>query len=102
MQLLTKEIEKTLPALYSQDNVADPICSLKFFTPDSSFTWFILEGGEQEDGNWLFFSKVVSHLCPEGELGYVLLSQLEEVRGSLGLPVERDLWWQAKVLSQCK
>lgn len=102
MKLLTKEIKETLPPLYSQENVADPICNLKFFTPDSSFTWFILEGGEQEDGDWLFFSKVVSHLCPDGELGYVLLSQLEEVRGALGLPVERDLWWQAKPLSQCK
>ncbi len=102
MQLMTKEIERTLPALYSQDDVADPVCHLKFFTPDSSFTWFIVEGGEQEDGDWLFFSKVVSHLCPEGELGYVLLSQLKQVKGSLGLPVERDLWWEAKPLSQCK
>ncbi len=102
MELMTKQIEQRLPALYSQENVADPICSLKFFTPDSSFTWFIVEGGKQEDGDWLFFSKVVSHLCPEGELGYVLLSQLESVKGSLGLPVERDIWWKAKPLSQCK
>ena len=102
MKLLTQEIIKKLPVLYSQENVADPVCSLKCFTPDSSFTWFILEGSEQEDGDWLFFSKVSSHLCPDGELGYVLLSQLEEVRGSLGLPVERDLYWQAKPISQCK
>ena len=102
MQLLTKQIEKVIPSLYSQDDVADPICNLKLFTPDSSFSWFILEGGQQEDGDWLFFCKVVSHLCPEGELGYVLLSQLEEVRGSLGLQVERDLYWQAKPLSHCK
>jgi len=73
-----------------------------FTTPDSSFTWYIVEGGKQEDGDWLFFSKVVSHLCPDGELGYVLLSQLKQVKGSLGLPVERDIWWQAKPLSQCK
>lgn len=102
MKLLTKEIKETLPALYSQEDVADPVCSLKFFTPDSSFTWFIIEGSEQEDGDWLFFSKVVSHLCPDGELGYVLLSQLEEVRGSLGLPAERDLYFTPKPLSQCK
>jgi hypothetical protein len=102
MKLLAEEIKKQLFALYSQENIADPVCSLKFFTPDSSFTWFIVEGGQQEDGDWLFFSKVISHLCPDGELGYVLLSQLEEVRGSLGLPVERDLYWQAKPLSQCK
>lgn len=102
MKLMTQEIEKQLPALYSQEEVADPICQLKYFTPDSSFSWFILEGQKQEDGDWLFFSKVFSHLCPEGELGYVLLSQLEEIRGSLGLPVERDLYHSPKKLSLCK
>jgi len=102
MQLLTKEIEKPLPPLYSQDEVADPICNLKFFTPDAGWTWYILEGGEQEDGDWLFFAKVVSPIVPEGELGYVLLSQLKQVKGALGLSVERDLWWKAKPLSQCK
>jgi len=102
MELLTKEIEKTLPPLYSQDEVEDPVCNLKFFTPDAGWTWHIVEGSEQEDGDWLFFSKVISPMCPDGELGYVLLSQLKQVRGGLGLPVERDLWWEAKPLSQCK
>jgi len=32
----------------------------------------------------------------------VLLSELEQVRGALGLGVERDLYWTAKPLSQCK
>ena len=102
MKLITKEIEKTLPPLYSQDEVEDPICNLKFFTPDAGWTWYVVAGGEQEDGDWLFFTKVISPICPDGELGYVLLSQLEQVRGALGLPVERDLWWRAKPLSQCK
>ena len=102
MKLLTKEIEKTLPALYSQDEVGDPICVLKFFTPDAGWTWYISEGSKQEDGDWLFFAKVISPMCHDGELGYVLLSQLEQVKGSMGLPVERDMWWQAKQLSQCK
>jgi len=102
MKLMTTEIEQTLPKLYSQEEVADPICQLKYFTPDSSFSWFIVEGEKQEDGDWLFFGKVVSHLCPDGELGYVLLSQLQEIRGSLGLPVERDLYFSPKELSQCE
>lgn len=99
---MNKEIEERLPPLYSQENTEDPICNLKYFTPDSSFTWFILEGGKQDDGDWLFFAKVVSGLCPEGELGYVKLSELKSVRGCLGLPVERDLYWTAKPLSDCK
>jgi len=99
---MTKVIEKKLPKLYSQEKVKNPICKLKFFTPDSSFTWFIIEGEKQESGDWLFFSKVTSHLCPEGELGYVALSELQNIRGKYGLPVERDMWWSDTPLSECK
>jgi hypothetical protein len=34
------------------------------------------------------------------ELGYVSLSELEEVRGPMGLPVERDLYWKPKTLAE--
>ena len=102
MKLLTKEIEKKLPKLYSQENIKDPICNLKFFTPDSSFTWYIIEGEKQEDGDWLFFGKTISSMCPEGELGYISLNELESVRGPLGLPIERDIFFDKKPLSECK
>jgi hypothetical protein len=102
MKLLTEEIKKQLPALYSQDAVADPLIKFKLYTPDSSFTWFIIEGSQQPDGDWMFFAKVTSHLCPEGELGYVMLSELEQIRGALGLSVERDLYFKSIPLSQCK
>ena len=102
MKLLTKEIEKKLPKLYSQEHVEDPICNLKFFTPDSSFTWYIIEREKQPDGDYLFFTKTISHMCPEGELGYVTLKELESVRGPLGLPIERDTFFDSKPLSECK
>ena len=102
MKLLTKELQKKLPALYSQEEVSDPLVVVKYFTPDSSWTWLIIEGSKQEDGDWLFFCKASSHLCPEGELGYVSLSELEQLRGALGLPVERDLYFTPKKISQCK
>lgn len=102
MELLTDEIKKALPALYSQEQVSDPICTLKFFLPDADWTWFIIEGSEQEDGDWMFFSKVVNHICPDGELGYVMLSELEQVKGALGLGVERDIYWIPKPISQIK
>ncbi len=102
MKLITKEVERKLPKLYSQENIADPICKLKFFTPDSSFTWYITEGRKEDNGDWLFFGKVVSNLCPEGELGYTMLSQLKEIRGKLGLPVERDMYFSEIPLSECK
>lgn len=102
MELLTQEIKKILPKLYSQEQIEDPMVVFKLFTPDSSFTWFILEGSPQPDDDWMFFAKVTSHLCPEGELGYVMLSELEQVKGALGLSVERDLYFKSTPLSQCK
>ena len=98
MKLLTKEIRKQLPALYSQDEVEDPIVYIKFFDPCGSFTWFILE----YDGDDTFFAFVKSNLCPEGELGYVSLSELESVKNQLGLGIERDLYFTQKPLSECK
>ena len=34
------------------------------------------------------------------ELGYFRLSELESVRGPMGLPIERDLYCQAKTLEE--
>ena len=57
------------------------------FTPGSGWTWYVTEGGPEGD-EFLFFGFVVGL---ESEFGYFLLSELEEVRNSLGLKVERDL-----------
>ena len=44
-----------------------------------------------------FFGLVDGH---EKELGYFNLSELESVRGPMGLPVERDLYWKPKTLEE--
>ena len=70
----------------------------KLFTPDSSWTWWVLEGepmGVQptpENGvvDWMLYG-LVSGM--EVEIGSFLLSELQAARGKLGLPVERDLWY---------
>ena len=102
MKLLTKEIRNQLPPLYGQDGKGGKaIVHLKLFTPDSSFTWLITEGSPIiEDGvevDFQFFGLVEGH-CKE--LGYVNLSQLEGVKGPLGLPIERDLHWEPKTLEE--
>jgi len=89
MKLLTKEIEKKLPALYSQEKVANPKIIVKFFHPLSSWTWYAYEGDRQEYGDWLFFGLVDGF---EKELGYFTLGQLEEIN-IRGLGVERDKWF---------
>ena len=47
MKLLTQELRRRLPPLYSQENTEDPTVHCKFFTPDSSWTWFATEGSEE-------------------------------------------------------
>ena len=59
----------------------------KFFTPDANATWLISEV-DPDDPDRLFGLCDLGHGSPE--LGYVSLAELKTVRGSLGLPVERD------------
>jgi Protein of unknown function (DUF2958) len=91
MQLLSEELRALLPPLYSQEGTSDPIVYAKFFTPDSNWTWFITEGGQDGD-EYLFFGYVIGF---EAEWGYSALSDLESVRGPLGLPIERDLYFKS-------
>lgn len=58
MKLMTKEIEKRLPELGSQESVSNPKIIVKFFTPWSNWSWFVYEGERQSDGDWLFFGMV--------------------------------------------
>lgn len=99
MKLLTRKIRKRLPKLYGTENVplGEKFVHAKLFTPDSSWSWFILEGQEQEDGDFLMFAWVIGL---ERELGYVSLRELENVRGPLGLPVERDLFFKPRLLRE--
>ena len=95
MKLLTQELRRKLPPLYSTEKCADPIVHAKFFTPDSSWTWYVLEF----DGEDLFFGFVIGL---DSELGYFSLSELESVRGPLGLPIERDLHFKPQPLSRIR
>ena len=90
MNLLTEELRKQLPALYSQESEDDPIVYAKFFTPDSNWTWYVTEGSA-EDGDYRFFGFVRGF---ENEWGYFLLSELQSARGPMGLPIERDLYFE--------
>jgi hypothetical protein len=96
MQLLTEELRRSLPALYAQEHVSDPIVHVKFFTPDSSWTWYATEGSTNGD-DFIFFGYVIGH---EREWGYFSLSELEEARGPMKLPIERDLYFKPGPFSQ--
>ncbi|MBC8470361.1 MAG: DUF2958 domain-containing protein [Planctomycetes bacterium] len=104
MKLLTKEIRKKLPPLYAQDGKGGKaVVYLKYFTPSAQWTWYVSEGepvldeNGKEEIDFQFFGLVDGH---EKELGYFNLSELENARGPMGLPIERDLYWQPKTLEE--
>ncbi|MCB2178400.1 DUF2958 domain-containing protein [bacterium] len=93
-ELLDKESRERLPFLYENEHLGlDALALVKFFTPDSSWTWYASEF----DGVDIFFG-LVSGL--EVELGYFSLAELESVTGPLGLPIERDLYFEPKTLRE--
>ena len=96
MSLLTPELLASLPPLYAQEKVLDPVVHAKFFTPDSNFTWYVTEGEAEED-DFRFFGFVCGM---EDEWGYFILSELESVRGPLGLEIERDLCFEPGPFTQ--
>lgn len=95
MKMLTKKLRETLPPLYSQENVKDPMVVCKFFTPWAGWTWYAIEF----DGVDEFFGFVVGL---DQELGYFSLSELESLRGPAGLKIERDLYFEPTPLSVVK
>jgi len=95
MKLMTKELESSIPRLYEQDGLGDDaIVHIKYFTPDGDWTWF---GTEYDPDTRTFFGLVDGF---EKEYGYFSLDELESVRGSLGLPIERDMWFTPTKLSE--
>src|SRR3954447_6548790 len=94
-RLLPDKIRAELPALGATEGQSDPMAMVKFFTPDGNWTWYALEF----DGEDTFFG-LVDGL--ERELGYFSLSDLQEIRGRLGLPVERDVHFEPTRLSELR
>jgi len=85
-KLIPETLLSDIPDLYETEGETNPVYHVKLFTPDSNWTWFIIE-----------FSKSDAKTCYgyvqglESELGYFTLEELEAVHGSPGLAIERDL-----------
>jgi len=66
---------------------------VKLFTPDAGATWLLTElDPDEPDIAWGLCDLGLG--CPE--FGTVALCELEALRGHLGLPVERDLHFEAR------
>jgi hypothetical protein len=95
MKLLPKEIAKRLPKLDETEDQQDPMVWIKFFYPDFSWTWY----GIEFDGSDIFFGLVDGY---DQELGYFSLSELQQNRGKLRFPIERDTGFTPCRLSELK
>jgi len=94
--LLDAESREILPYLYSGEKQGlDALAQVKFFTPDSSWSWY----SSEFDGEDILFGLVVGL---EIEMGYYSLSELQSVKGPLGLLIERDLHFKPKSLRELK
>lgn len=95
MKLMTKELEKKFEKypIGSQDGLGgDAIVIAKYFNPIGVGTWFITEGNKLDNGDYEMFG--YCHLGDDdlAELGYVRLSELENIELPFGLKIERDLY----------
>ena len=92
-QLLPKKLLASLPALGATSEEEETMIKAKFFYPDFSWTWYAIEF----DGIDIFYGLVDGDVK---ELGSFRLSELMSNSGKLGLPIERDLHFTPRPLSE--
>lgn len=94
MKLMTEELAKKFEKypLYSQEGLlGESKVIVKYFNPSGAGTWIITEGNKLDNGDYEMFG--YCHLGDDmnAELGYVHLSDLENLKLPFGLTIERDL-----------
>ena len=80
----------------SKSGALDPIAKVKLFNPTGIGTWYICE---YDPDTRLAFGLAVLQMA---EIGYFSMAELVAFRGQFGLPIERDLHWAPRRLSECK
>ena len=95
MELIPKEVKEQIPYLYATENQNNPTVFIKLFL--DSWTWYITELSIDGD---IAFGYVVSPFG--GELGYFSLEEIKNIKGTLGISVERDLSFKPTRLSIIK
>lgn len=95
MKLMTEKLEKEFEKypLGSQEELGGKAKVIaKFFNPVGAGTWLITEADKTEDGDYEMFG--YCHLGDDesAEFGYVMLSELQNIKLPLGLTIERDLY----------
>jgi hypothetical protein len=100
MKLITKAIEKMAPELAETEMTptGEVMAVAKFFDPTGRYTFWMTE---YDRTNRMAFGYCLSPIDPDfDELGYVSISELESVKGALGLGIERDRHFSPKPLGK--
>lgn len=74
----------------------DPVAFVKLFNPTGSGSWYI--AGYDPETRTAYGAASLR----EFEVGYINLEELTAFRGRFGLPIERDLHWRPRRLSECQ
>jgi len=92
MKLMTKEIEKAFEKQgdTSEKDTKDISIITKYFNPTGRGTWYAVE---YDPKTKIFFGFVSLFGDHNDELGSFCLDELEDFVGSLGLGIERDLYF---------
>jgi hypothetical protein len=72
----------------------DPIARVKLFDPTGSWTWYIAGYDPETRQTYGLVDGF------EREIGMFSMAELVELRGRFGLPIERDLYYEPKRLSE--
>ena len=85
MKLLTKAIKNKAKKQYPKGAGMDQMVVAKYFNPFGRGTWYLMNMHEDEDYCW--------GICNlyEWEMGSFSMKELESVRFSFGIKIERDL-----------
>jgi hypothetical protein len=94
--LLTKDLIKIFPKRYEMDGKPKNEVKIiaKFFTPDAQASWYAIEYDPEDR---LFFGLANLGDDQMAELGYFSLTELEALKGPLGLSVERDKFFEGSL-----
>ena len=88
MKLLTKEIAKKATKQFDKGSDMEQMVVAKFFNPVGSWSWYLMNLGEDEDYAWgIVDGNAV-------EMGSFSMRELQSIQLPLGLGIERDRYFE--------
>ena len=94
MKLMTKQLQKTIPKPFENENssIKDRVIYAHYFAPLVNFDWFVYEY-DAEEGIFFGFANLNNPDC--AELGYFTLQEFEEINKEHGFQlIERDMYFK--------